>query len=52
MFSDFKTVKPGECFSRSFFGFKVKDEDEAKRLEAHLKKYKTEIAKLKLTQGI
>ena len=52
MFSDFKIVKPGECFSRSFFGFKVKDEDEAKRLEAHLKKYTTEIAKLKLTQGI
>ena len=48
----FITVKPGECFSRTFVGFKVKDEDEAKRLEDHIKKYIPEIAKLKITQHL
>lgn len=52
VFSRFATVKPGECFTRTFVGFKVKDEDEALKLKAHLKKYEPEIAKMKLTHGI
>ena len=52
MFSRFIVVKPGECFNFSFSGFKVKDEEEALKLKAYLKKYEGEISKLKLTHNI